>query len=101
MNCYVKSDTQRKTKSDTQRRTKSDTQRRSGFVGRYISGGPVPIRYDIVVARLSPDLHIWTELYARVGRERGMWIGADMVAPPKGFEILAIVGVTRAAEPPA
>jgi len=30
-----------------------------------------------------------------------MWIGADMVAPPKGFEILVIVGVTRAAEPPA
>jgi len=46
-------------------------------------------------------LPIWTELYAKVGRGRGMWIGADMVAPPKGFEILVIVGVTRAAEPPA
>lgn len=63
----------------------------------HLGGGTESIEYSIVVARLSDDLEVALRHYNRVGRKLKDWIGLQMPVRPRGFEILASVGVTRIA----
>jgi pyrimidine deaminase RibD-like protein len=57
-----------------------------------------PQEYGIVVARVSEDFNVWLRSYSNVHTQTGEWIGADMPTPPRGFEVLASIEVTRSAK---
>ena len=57
-----------------------------------------PKEYGIVVARVSEDFNVWLRSYTKVHNITNQWIGADMPAPPPGFEVLASISVTRSAK---
>jgi pyrimidine deaminase RibD-like protein len=54
-----------------------------------------PTECGIVVARVSEDFSVWLRSYTNVHTLTDRWIGADMPAPPPGFEVLASINVIR------